>query len=479
MKLPPHRLIGALLTTGLLVSVSCGTPPPHPAPDQQGNWSLVSPRGMEELAGIWWNPGTGHVVRFSESGREVFHLIDGFCIRDGDNGDRVVPEYSLYRLAADDELELLYHDYRDWPELLQAPFVFRALDELPEACRDPATSKDTMPAAELFALIVDAFREHYAFFDERSVDWDATVASVTPAADAIESYEQLFDLVSEMLAPLGDGHVNLTWEDRAFNAGRPRLRQRLGDAWKVSGSELAEGAWVGTWHRGVLDSVKPLLDTGSLRTGAAGAIEWATIDERVGYIRVNRFGGFTTEPLPRPDQYAQLEEALRLMRADLGSASSLIVDVALNGGGSDRAAQLVASYFADERRHMISYEGGAGSRQDVFISPNDTPETRPVFLLTSEVTASAAESFVLMMRAFPHVTHVGGATRGGISSLLPKPLPNGFRVTLSYQRVLDAQGQLFEGRGIAPQREIELFPDEDLHGTFARELARLTETLPR
>jgi carboxyl-terminal processing protease len=80
-----------------------------------------------------------------------------------------------------------------------------------------------------------------------------------------------------------------------------------------------------------------------------------------------------------------------------------------------------------------------------------------------------------MMRAFPHVTQVGGRTRGGLSSLLPKPFPNGFLVTLSYQRVLDADGTLFEGIGIPADRPLELFPDGDLRGGFASALSVLAE----
>jgi hypothetical protein len=58
---------------------------------------------------------------------------------------------------------------------------------------------------------------------------------------------------------------------------------------------------------------------------------------------------------------------------------------------------------------------------------------------------------------------------------LPKPFPNGFLVTLSYQRVLDADGTLFEGIGIPADRPLELFPDGDLRGGFASALSVLAE----
>ncbi|MEM8963192.1 MAG: S41 family peptidase, partial [Acidobacteriota bacterium] len=195
----------------------------------------------------------------------------------------------------------------------------------------------------------------------------------------------------------------------------------------------------------------------------------------VGYVRINRFSRFMDGNQPRPVQYDALDAALAEMRGDFSAVSRIIVDVAMNGGGSDAAAQIVASYFADRRRPVLRYEVEGAPTREIVVSPRADGERRPILLLTSEVTASAAESFVLMMRAFPHVTQVGGATRGGLSSLLPKPFPNGFRVTFSYQRVLDAEGNLFEGMGVPPERPVELFPDTDVHGGFAAALSELSK----
>ncbi|MEM7585522.1 MAG: S41 family peptidase, partial [Acidobacteriota bacterium] len=387
--------------------------------------------------------------------------------------------YSVYRYGDQaDELWLHYFDYRTRPELLQAPLRFQKLPALPEACRGEALNQE-LDYGQVFERIVQTFDRFYAFFDERGVDWETVKQRYAARLEGVTSEEQLFELLEEMLALLEDGHVNLRWDDRSFNSGRPKLRARLAEAWSKSGSDLAEGAWVSAWHRGVLDSVHQVLDSGSVRSGAAKALEWGTLGGDVGYLRVNRFSRFTEGQEPRPVQYDALDADLAKMRADLAATRTLIVDVAMNGGGSDAAAQIVAWYFADQRRPVLRYEVEGAPAQDIVISPRGPGETRPVLLLTSEITASAAESFVLMMRAFPHVTQVGGRTRGGISSLLPKPFPKGFMVTLSYQRVLDAEGNLFEGSGIPPERPLELFPDDDLQGGFAAALATLAKADPR
>ena len=421
------------------------------------------------VSGVWHNRATGHVVSFSPDGYEVFHLLNDFCIRD----DGVVPAYSLYRMSGDgDQLSLHYFDYRTRPDLLQAPQVFRRIRELPSACKVPDSE---WTATGIFGLMTQAFDSFYAFFDERDIDWKSIKADVSERAAALSTDEELFQLLSQMLAPLNDGHVNLTWQDRAFNAGTPNLRARLASHWAASGSDLSESAFVASWHQAVLTSVYELLDDGSRRSGAAGALEWGSIGGSVGYVRIRRFGGFTPDQQPRAIQYDALEASLREMNEDLEGMSSLIVDVAMNGGGSDSAALLVASFFADQSRPVLRYEAKGAPDVTLAVTPRTSGEHRPIMLLTSEVTASAAESFVLMMREFPHVTQVGGRTRGGLSALLPKPFPNGFRATLAYQSVMSVGRELYEGRGIPPQRVLELFPAHDLEGGFAEALRSLAE----
>ena len=149
--------------------------------------------------------------------------------------------------------------------------------------------------------------------------------------------------------------------------------------------------------------------------------------------------------------------------------------MAHNGGGHDAAAMTVVEHFLDQPRDVLIYAVPGTEARAIRLAPSGAGESRDITLVTSEVTASAAEAFVLMMRAMPHVTHAGEATRGGISSLLPKPLPLGFRVTVSYQPVLDAEGQLFEGAGIPPEHPIALFPEGELFEGYARAIEQLAQ----
>jgi C-terminal processing protease CtpA/Prc len=53
-----------------------------------------------------------------------------------------------------------------------------------------------------------------------------------------------------------------------------------------------------------------------------------------------------------------------------------------------------------------------------------------------------------MMRQLPQVQTMGESTNGIFSTVLPKQLPNGWLLTLSNERLTDAQGYIYEGTGI-------------------------------
>lgn len=442
--------------------------PAQPRPDWRA-WPAKRP--PPPLYGIWRNDRTGHMLRISASGYEIFHILDDHCLRDAG----VVPPYALYRLSETGQrLELPYFDYRGDPQLLQNAPDFRRWKKAPRSCFTAEAAP--VDRLALFDIFWRSFDRHYAFFAERGVDWHAQRRLYRPQAARAADDDALFDIFVEMLRPLKDGHVNLSHGKRHFNAGRPQLRTRLAAAWKRSDSALSEQAFVGEWSRTVQQSVEALFDPGTYRIDADGALQWGRIDGKTGYIRVNRFHGFDQQAETRAAELATLKKILRRMDADLRGTQRLIVDVAHNGGGHDAAAMLVTRFFMDRPRDVLRYAVPGTPVQPVRLAPLGQAETRPILLVTSEITASAAEAFVLMMRALPHVTHVGEPTRGGLSSLLPKPLPRGFRITLAYQRVLDAKGRLFEARGIPPDRRVKLFPEDDLFGGYARAIGRLASS---
>ena len=91
------------------------------------------------------------------------------------------------------------------------------------------------------------------------------------------------------------------------------------------------------------------------------------------------------------------------------------------------------------------------SQQSVYV----TPATRDtyggnLFVLTSELTASAAEIFILALLQHPNLTLIGDPTLGILSDTLERHLPNGWHMTLSNEIYRAFNGETYEDIGIPP-----------------------------
>lgn len=442
----------------------------------------------EALHGTWRSIGYGWILTIDTTGLEVFHDLGAMCLSDSGQ----VAGFARYHLSDDDRLELLHHDLGERSSALQLPIQLERLSALPPAC-DPRQQSREIEYDALYELVGNLFATHYAAFEQRGVDWNAQRDRLREAAYAATTPEALFDVLSDLIEPLRDSHVGL-WlgDDRYFSPSQPGLRQELERLWRNQGDATndAEGpgatnagsanAFVSAWHRRVKASVIPLLETGTYEDAAAGAVEWGRLSSSVGYLRINRFTRFAEDDVDRASQLALLDDAMdRALRA-LGDCQRLVVDVSMNGGGFDAAALTVASHFADRERlaYTITPVNQAIEARQMLTPATGVRFHGDVHVLTSEITVSAAEAFVLAMRALPQVRQVGETTRGALSGILPKPLPNRFMVKLAGQIIRDANGDIFEGRGVPPARALPVFRGGDVEGGLTATLTALRDQPP-
>ena len=171
-----------------------------------------------------------------------------------------------------------------------------------------------------------------------------------------------------------------------------------------------------------------------------------------------------------------LEQEMDRILEALQGCRAMLIDLSFNQGGFDPFGAVIASRFADRRRHVLSaYATGEdpSAARALFIGPGGPRQfTRPVYVLTSNATVSAGETLTLMLRAFPHVKQVGEATRGCLSSLLNKGMPGAFHLTLSNEFWVAPDGEVFEGVGIPPDVEVPVFSESDLDGSHLRAVRR-------
>jgi C-terminal processing protease CtpA/Prc len=291
------------------------------------------------------------------------------------------------------------------------------------------------PPDEIFETVWETFDRRYALFEVKSVDWRALHDVYRPRVTPETTDEELFEVLTGMMSHLNDNHVMLT----AGSLGRDFSAGYLGRYFEELG--LA-GAMAFLSNR----PLPQRYFRGEPRTAGEGTFQYGWVDEGVGYMH---FGGFTGE--------AESAEAVDEILVELSSARALIVDVRNNSGGDDRVGKAIADRFADRRRlYMVTRDRvgpGHGDFAEPYywhVDPSEHTFTKPIVLLTSRLSISAAENFALAMRVLPHVTVVGDTTSGCFADMVWFDLPNGWRYSLSRNLFVDYTGRCWEGTGVPP-----------------------------
>ena len=147
-----------------------------------------------------------------------------------------------------------------------------------------------------------------------------------------------------------------------------------------------------------------------------------------------------------------LGPALDRALADLIDTRALVLDISHNLGGDDEISSDIAARFADRARKAYSKQAFRGGTVQWFdtVPRQVSRYLKPVYLLTSELTASAAEVFTIRMRGLPNVVQVGEATQGIFSDSTEKGLPNGWILAMSTEIYRDPYGRNYEGAGVSP-----------------------------
>ena len=430
--------------------------------------ALVKGRPAPALLGVWRSRGYGYVVRMTADGPTLFHVAGNFCHWDPRQERDPDELFRFYRPLGPDTVA--FYTDRDETE-----YVFDRLPGLPAACADPIP----WSPPRIVALVAATFAELYPSFELRGIDWRARVAAAERAIDESSDDEALFETLRTMLSGIEDAHVELHAEvagkPRAFEPGQgatlARIRAAFGD--KLSKEE----EWLPDYRRGILADV--LQGKGQQR--ANNRLIWGRVND-IGYLNLLSMDGLSAQRDVGEDK-AVLDAALDEAVAAFKDARAVIVDVSYNLGGYEGIAQHAAARFADARR-LACTKVPHGARnvepQPIYVEPSKRARyLGPVYLLTSDITVSAGESFALYMRALPNVIQVGGTTRGALSDQIEKPLPNGWSLVLSAEIYRDPDGQWYEVRGIPPQLQREVFSPDDLTSGHARAVLALMDEIRR
>ncbi len=289
---------------------------------------------------------------------------------------------------------------------------------------------DNTPQGNFEALwrIID---EHYCFFDYKKstigLDWNEVHAKYAPRVDNDMSWLQLFEVLSDMLAELRDGHVNIY---TSFDTARE---------------------W--SWHENYPSNVSDTLIRRYLGTQykMSNGFRYRVLDDNVGYVR-----------------YASFENEIGAgnlddMLTSLIECRGLIIDIRNNGGGLITSAEELAARFTNKEVHVgyIQHKTGKGhsdfseKKKQILKPANSVRWQKPVVVLTNRGVFSAANEFVKYMKCCPNATIVGDKTGGGAGLPFSSQLPYGWSIRFSACPMYDSNGQCTEF-GIDPDIQVGL-----------------------
>ena len=297
---------------------------------------------------------------------------------------------------------------------------------------------DNSPQGNFEALwkIMD---EHYCFFDYKSqaygLDWNEVRARYSKRIDVTMNSDQLFEVLSEMLAEVKDGHVNLS------STGDFSRYWSWKEGYPANSSDTLYRRYLGTDYK------------------IASGLSYRILDDNIAYVRYESFMDGIGE--------GNLDK----MFINLMFCQGLILDIRDNGGGNLLYAERLAARFFNERT-MVGYmqhKTGAGhsdfsSLEEQWLDPSSNIRWhKPVCVLTNRGVYSAANEFVKYMKQCPTATIVGDHTGGGAGLPFSSSLPNGWSVRFSACPMYDVEKQDTEF-GISPDVRVDLLQSDLLSG---------------
>lgn len=270
--------------------------------------------------------------------------------------------------------------------------------------------------------------EHYCFFNEKDVDWDAVRVEYRQKLHEKDKMSRMdfFQLASEMLDELRDGHINLTspfatsyyrkwWSDYPQNFNLRTLQQYyLNFDWLT-----------------------------------LSGLYYKILDDNIAYLRYPSFS------------YLPGEGNLDYIFHYFKDCKGLIIDIRDNGGGElTNVHSLVGRFITNKTTGgYLIHKTGKGHND--FSSPYPIEyepakdnhiswdSSKPVVVLINRSCFSAANDFACVMKELPNVRLAGASTGGGGGLPFTYDIPIGWTVRLSASPSLDRNRRSIEN-GIEP-----------------------------
>lgn len=169
------------------------------------------------------------------------------------------------------------------------------------------------------------------------------------------------------------------------------------------------------------------------------------IQNKTGYIRVNKFGATTAQ---------EFNDALKSLQNK--GMKDLILDLQGNGGGYLNAAIDLANEFLEQKELIVYTEGLRSSRSDFFAKGTGDFKKGKLIVLIDEFSASASEILTGAVQDWDRGVVVGRRSFGKGLVQRPIDLPDGSMIRLTVSRYYTPAGRCIQ----KPYESIEKYNDD-------------------
>jgi hypothetical protein len=291
---------------------------------------------------------------------------------------------------------------------------------------EPDTKVDAQGAAKVVEAIGKALQDEYVFPDvAKKMSQDLRQRLDSKEYERVTSSKELAKLLTEQLRAISkDKHIRVNY---VAEAPVGLAGGRRGQPSPEEEEKLRE----------------------RMRAFAAadnyGFQKVQRLDGNVGYIELTGF-------LPTEVAGDTAAAAMNLV----ANADALIIDVRKNGGGAPSMVALLCSYlFSPEPKHLndLYFRPSNSTHQwwTLPYVPGKRFERKPVYVLTSKRTFSAAEEFTYNLKTQKRATIVGETSGGGANPGGVRVLTNHFIMFVPSGRAINPITRTnWEGTGVSP-----------------------------
>ena len=425
----------------------------------------------DAIEGVWKSIGYGKILKIDATTYEYYDITDISCLP-SKQGDIAQVKGSMK--VSNDTLAV---------QIGISSYYYSRTNELPNLCQQSRRDPDDL--SYNFEVFANTYKNHYAYFELNSINWDSLYTTSKEKINASTTAVELYVVMQNIIDSLNDNHGDIEPTDKVYElVDKQNSKDEKGEPQKAYGDFEIAGLVAAQYLKEDL-------------TKNSWLVKWGKMEDNIGYVQVNAMWLFADLKLPdnlvkengfvstyidafdKLDDEEQIEMEVKGISAimdevmnDLWTSDFIILDVRFNGGGQDKVGLEVLRRFNQDRKQIASkkarYKNGFTQKTPIYLEPAERLYTKPVYLLTSQQSASATDMMALGSMELKQLKRIGSRTNGALSDALQKTLPNGWYLSLSNEVYTDTNGKCYENIGIPVDFELN-YPDD--RQTFFRSVA--------